>query len=116
MSSATRARAWRSSSRRTCRRCWRRAASCPALEHVVVVDGDAPEGTVALDDVEAAAEASDFDLEPRSRAVSPTTSLTLIYTSGTTGPPKGVELTHRNIFGAVARSHDDDRAAAAARR
>ena len=23
---------------------------------------------------------------------------TLIYTSGTTGPPKGVELTHRNVL------------------
>ncbi len=27
--------------------------------------------------------------------------LTLIYTSGTTGPPKGVELTHENLVGAV---------------
>src|SRR5207244_10009986 len=24
--------------------------------------------------------------------------LTIIYTSGTTGPPKGVELTHRNVL------------------
>ena len=28
-------------------------------------------------------------------------TLTLIYTSGTTGPPKGVELTHRNLLGLV---------------
>ena len=27
--------------------------------------------------------------------------LTLIYTSGTTGPPKGVQLTHDNLVGAV---------------
>ena len=24
--------------------------------------------------------------------------MTLIYTSGTTGPPKGVQLTHRNLM------------------
>ena len=34
---------------------------------------------------------------------SPTTSLTLIYTSGTTGPPKGVQLTHRNVMAARGR-------------
>ncbi len=40
-------------------------------------------------------------LRPRS---SPDDLATLIYTSGTTGAPKGVELTHRNVDGAVRRA------------
>ena len=49
-----------------------------------------------LGDVEAAD--PDFDAEPHWRAVEPDDLLTLIYTSGTTGPPKGVQLTHRNLM------------------
>ena len=67
-----------------------------AVEHVVCVDG-APDGTVALDEVEQGA-ASDFDFEASWRAVGPDDLVTLIYTSGTTGPPKGVELTHGNML------------------
>ena len=37
------------------------------------------------------------------RSSAPEDVLTLIYTSGTTGPPKGVELTHRNLMAAVQR-------------
>ena len=40
---------------------------------------------------------------PRWRAVEPDDLLTLIYTSGTTGPPKGVQLTHRNLMARGAR-------------
>ncbi|MDX6685898.1 MAG: long-chain acyl-CoA synthetase [Baekduia sp.] len=69
----------------------------PDLEHVIVVDGDAPEGTMALADVPAA----DFDVEASVAALGPEDVLTLIYTSGTTGPPKGVELAHRNLLSAV---------------
>ncbi|HZV73505.1 MAG TPA: AMP-dependent synthetase/ligase [Conexibacter sp.] len=73
----------------------------PELEHVVVVDGAAPEGTIALSDVEAAGSESDVDLDAALAAVSGDDVATLIYTSGTTGPPKGVELSHVNVFGAV---------------
>ncbi|HET6448602.1 MAG TPA: AMP-dependent synthetase/ligase [Conexibacter sp.] len=73
----------------------------PALEHVVVVDGEAPEGTHSLAAVEAAGAQSDVDVDAALAAVTAGDVATLIYTSGTTGPPKGVELSHFNIFGAV---------------
>jgi long-chain acyl-CoA synthetase len=72
----------------------------PALEQVIVVDGEAPEGVLTLDEV--AAMDSDLDVEASAAAIAPEDLITLIYTSGTTGPPKGVELTHRNVMAAVA--------------
>jgi long-chain acyl-CoA synthetase len=71
----------------------------PRLEHVIVIDGAAPAGCLDLVDVEGTNPS--FDAEAHWRAVSPDDVLTLIYTSGTTGPPKGVQLTHRNLFAAV---------------
>lgn len=76
--------------------------SLPDLEHVIVVDGDAPEGTLALADVSARGAESSFDVDASIAAMEPDDVLTLIYTSGTTGPPKGVELAHRNLLSAVA--------------
>jgi long-subunit acyl-CoA synthetase (AMP-forming) len=68
----------------------------PGLEHVIVVDGAAPEGVLALD----AVEGSDpgFDAAAAAAEVRPEDVLTLIYTSGTTGPPKGVQLTHHAVM------------------
>jgi long-chain acyl-CoA synthetase len=74
-------------------------AGLPGLEHVIVIDGDAPEGTLALSDVEGAN--PDFDVEASVAQIQSTDVLTLIYTSGTTGPPKGVQLIHRNLLAAV---------------
>ena len=74
----------------------------PGVEHVIVIDPPAegaPEGTIALADVEGSN--PDFDAEATVAAMSPEDVLTLIYTSGTTGPPKGVELAHRNLITAV---------------
>jgi long-chain acyl-CoA synthetase len=79
-----------------------------ALEHVVVVDGEAPEGTISIEELEAMGEQG-FDFEAAWRAVEPEDVLCLIYTSGTTGPPKGVQLTHANMI-AVWRSCDEVRA------
>src|SRR5256714_782422 len=74
----------------------------PQLEHLIVIDGEAPEGTLTLDEVEG----SDPDFNPASvGAVEPDDVLTLIYTSGTTGPPKGVQLAHRNVMAAVRETH-----------
>jgi long-subunit acyl-CoA synthetase (AMP-forming) len=67
------------------------------LEHVVVVDGEAPEGTISVEELEEMG-AEDFDFEAAWRAVEPDDVLCLIYTSGTTGPPKGVQLTHANLI------------------
>ncbi len=69
----------------------------PSLEHVVVVDGDAPEGVMSLDELEAGGDPG-FDFEAAWRAVTADDVLCLIYTSGTTGPPKGVQLTHGNMM------------------
>ena len=69
------------------------------LEHIVVVDGDAPPGTIALSEVEKSD--AGFDVEASVATLQPSDVLTLIYTSGTTGPPKGVQLVHRNLLAAV---------------
>ena len=71
----------------------------PALESLVVLEGERGEGTIAWDAVEGADPG--FDIESAWRAVGPEDLLTLIYTSGTTGPPKGVELIHSNLLAAV---------------
>ncbi len=68
------------------------------LEHIVLIDGEAPEGTISVAELEAMG-AADFDFEAAWRAVEPDDVLCLIYTSGTTGPPKGVQLTHANLLG-----------------
>ncbi len=66
----------------------------PQLEHVIVVDGDG--GTTSLEEIESAD--PEFDPAPAAAEVGLDDLLTLIYTSGTTGPPKGVQLTHRNLM------------------
>ena len=71
----------------------------PELEHIVVV-GSAPEGTLALEDVEGDPD-PEFDAAAAAKEVAPDDLLTLIYTSGTTGPPKGVELTHDNLIKSI---------------
>jgi long-subunit acyl-CoA synthetase (AMP-forming) len=70
--------------------------SLPDLEHVIVVDGEAPEGTTALSEVEGTD--PDFDAAAVASDIERDDVLTLIYTSGTTGPPKGVQLSHHNIM------------------
>jgi long-subunit acyl-CoA synthetase (AMP-forming) len=71
----------------------------PELAHVIVVDGDAPQGTISLTDVEGSDPG--FDPAQAGAASRPDDLVTLIYTSGTTGPPKGVQLSHRNIMAAA---------------
>jgi long-subunit acyl-CoA synthetase (AMP-forming) len=70
----------------------------PGLEYVIVVDGKAPLGTLALSEVEGSNPG--FDIDASLALIQPNDVLTLIYTSGTTGPPKGVQLIHRNLLAA----------------
>ena len=71
----------------------------PELDSVIVVDGDAPPGTMSLAEVEGSNPG--FDVTAAADAIGPDDLMTLIYTSGTTGPPKGVQLSHRNIMAAA---------------
>jgi long-chain acyl-CoA synthetase len=72
-----------------------RASGATALETIVCV-GEPHDGTVAWDELLGAAPCG--DLGELAGAAAPDDLLTIIYTSGTTGPPKGVELTHRNVL------------------
>jgi long-chain acyl-CoA synthetase len=71
----------------------------PEVEHIIVVDGDAPDGVLTLDELMAAE--SDFDPDESVARIDPDDLLTLIYTSGTTGPPKGVQICHRNVMATI---------------
>ncbi len=74
----------------------------PELEHLIVVDGEG--GDYTLEEVMEMD--PDFDPAESVESVGPDDLLTLIYTSGTTGPPKGVQLTHRNLLFAVATADE----------
>lgn len=71
------------------------------LSWVVVLKGDAPEGTRSFDEViELGAKRlakNPQEISERSASIDPAALATIIYTSGTTGNPKGVMLTHENI-------------------
>jgi long-chain acyl-CoA synthetase len=72
------------------------------LEQVIVVDGEGGDHT--LDELMEMD--PEFDPAESVEAIGPDDLLTLIYTSGTTGPPKGVQLTHRNLLFAVATADE----------
>jgi HIP---CoA ligase len=73
-----------------------REAGVPAtLEQIVVLQGEAPDGTTAFADfVARAGEISVEDARARADAVQPNDVSDIIFTSGTTGKPKGAMTTH----------------------
>ena len=73
--------------------------STPQLDRIVVMRGDAPEGTQSWGEFLAAGEAVDADVaRKRASAVAPDDISDLIFTSGTTGHPKGVMTTHEQTL------------------
>ncbi|MBU2549743.1 MAG: AMP-binding protein [Proteobacteria bacterium] len=68
----------------------------PALEHIVVIGGDAPEGMTGYDDLlDVGQKAMDSYVQEK---VDPNDVSLLLYTSGTTSEPKGVMHTNNTIM------------------
>ena len=71
---------------------------CPALEHVVLFEGDGSE-LLTLDGLRRLGSEVPPDRVPeRLESMHADDLATLVYTSGTTGPPKGCMLSHRNLL------------------
>jgi long-chain acyl-CoA synthetase len=69
---------------------------CPALEHVILMTGEAEDAISADELAERGSSRDSADWEERWSSVTPDDICTFIYTSGTTGPPKGCVISHGN--------------------
>lgn len=74
-------------------------AQCPALEHVIMLEGTADGDAVTLAQLsETGRRTPPEAVSSRLTAIGGDDLATLVYTSGTTGPPKGCMLTHANLL------------------
>ena len=69
---------------------------CPALEHVILMTGEADDAISAAELANRGASRDTAEWEDRWSSVTPDDICTFIYTSGTTGPPKGCVISHGN--------------------
>jgi long-chain acyl-CoA synthetase len=69
---------------------------CPALEHVILMTGQADDAISAEALSERGSSHDAAEWEERWSSVTPEDVCTFIYTSGTTGPPKGCVISHGN--------------------
>src|SRR5215208_1810249 len=69
---------------------------CPALEHVILMTGEADDAISAEELAERGGSRGAAEWEERWSSVTPDDICTFIYTSGTTGPPKGCVISHGN--------------------
>ncbi|RLB41551.1 MAG: fatty acid--CoA ligase [Deltaproteobacteria bacterium] len=67
----------------------------PGLAQIIVVRGDAPEGTLSYQEfLERASEVSETAAKERAATLCPDDLADILFTSGTTGKPKGAMCTH----------------------
>jgi long-chain acyl-CoA synthetase len=69
---------------------------CPALEHVILMTGEAGDAISARELAERGGSRGAAEWGERWSSVTPEDICTFIYTSGTTGPPKGCVISHGN--------------------
>lgn len=67
--------------------------SLAILRHVIIVDGEAPAGTISYRDM-----LGNHSEEPACRTIKENDLAVILYTAGTTATPKGVMLTHNNLY------------------
>ncbi|NUR91945.1 MAG: AMP-binding protein [Nonomuraea sp.] len=75
----------------------RLAADIPTLEHVVVLGGDGPEGTLSFEEHLLSAPPADL----AGLALGPDEPFLILFTSGTTGEPKGALHSQNTLYAAI---------------